>query len=402
MGESMQKPTLFLMFTAVALMICAAMAGARDINGQVRYYNGECNTGAGINGVRVVLHRPGSIHDTTTTYTNVAFMQSHGLTSPDGIYFFYNVPWSIYDSLEVIPPSGTALANNGQPGWNANPRSIRYSNYNCFLMVVSVTNFSPHTIGFWKHQATVAVTGQGNAQVPAAQLQSYLNLIYNQFNGATYFPISGVSSVNNAPLTPPAMLNTFNLPNGGSAGMVNKAKKQLLALLLNVVSNYVSLDYVVSADDRTAEEAIAFGADMIGPPSEPGVNVAHSAMDYINNGMTVPAGWIPDYGTISYGDREGLTEAPVVFLPESEMLLGNYPNPFNPSTTIGYQLPQAAQVNLRVFDAEGRLVSTLVDGFSDAGWHLVNFDGSNLASGIYLYTLTAGKQTVTGRMVLIK
>jgi hypothetical protein len=83
-------------------------------------------------------------------------------------------------------------------------------------------------------------------------------------------------------------------------------------------------------------------------------------------------------------------------------LLGAFPNPFNPATTIKFQMPQAGLVNLKVYDTAGRLVTTLVNGRRDAGAHEVTFDGSNLSSGVYLYSLTAGAYSATGKMVLVK
>jgi len=99
---------------------------------------------------------------------------------------------------------------------------------------------------------------------------------------------------------------------------------------------------------------------------------------------------------------EEIPTASAAFLPEVESSIGAYPQVFSSSTVIGYQLPQAAQVNLKVFDTEDRVIVTLVDGWNQPGWHLVNFDGSNLTAGFYHYTLTAEDQIFTGRMVLIK
>jgi hypothetical protein len=83
-------------------------------------------------------------------------------------------------------------------------------------------------------------------------------------------------------------------------------------------------------------------------------------------------------------------------------LIGASPNPFNASTTISYTLQAASQVSLNAYDVSGRLVSTLVDGWREAGSHQVTFDGSGLASGIYLYSLKAGRYSFTGKMVLMK
>jgi hypothetical protein len=80
----------------------------------------------------------------------------------------------------------------------------------------------------------------------------------------------------------------------------------------------------------------------------------------------------------------------------------NFPNPFNPSTTIAYQVPASGHVTLRVFDLLGRELATLVDEKKDAGSYTVRFDGGNLASGVYLYRLAAGGYTQTRKMIIMK
>ena len=80
-------------------------------------------------------------------------------------------------------------------------------------------------------------------------------------------------------------------------------------------------------------------------------------------------------------------EPPVI--PSAWVLFQNYPNPFNPSTVISFELPAVSQVDLRVFDVLGREVAVLADERRSAGIHSVHFDGSGLASGVYLYRLEA-------------
>lgn len=89
-------------------------------------------------------------------------------------------------------------------------------------------------------------------------------------------------------------------------------------------------------------------------------------------------------------------------LPFAFELDQNYPNPFNPVTTINFAIPEIAEVQLVVFDLLGREVQTLVSHKLDAGYHSVQFDGSRLASGVYLYRINAGAFTKVQRMVLMK
>jgi len=85
-----------------------------------------------------------------------------------------------------------------------------------------------------------------------------------------------------------------------------------------------------------------------------------------------------------------------------EYSIENYPNPFNPTTTIAYQLPKDGRVTIKIFDAIGREVVTLVDEFKPSGRYTVQFDASHLASGIYFYSLKSGDYNAVKKMSLIK
>jgi hypothetical protein len=80
----------------------------------------------------------------------------------------------------------------------------------------------------------------------------------------------------------------------------------------------------------------------------------------------------------------------------------NYPNPFNPTTQITFDMNQSGPANLTVYNLMGQKVATLLDGFTEAGSHTVSFDGTNLPTGTYLYTLKAGDQQVSKKMILTK
>lgn len=103
-------------------------------------------------------------------------------------------------------------------------------------------------------------------------------------------------------------------------------------------------------------------------------------------------------GSYSYSKEvEVSASAPVKF-----ELNQNYPNPFNPVTIISYSIPVSSPVKLEVYSITGQRVKILVDETQSAGLHNMKFDGSSLASGVYIYRLTAGKFVVSKKMQLIK
>lgn len=89
-------------------------------------------------------------------------------------------------------------------------------------------------------------------------------------------------------------------------------------------------------------------------------------------------------------------------LPESYALNPAHPNPFNPETTISFDLPEAGQVSLVIYDVQGREVARLADGFYPAGGHQLSFDGSDLSSGIYFVRMVSGNFYQTQKLLLIK
>ncbi|RPI75669.1 MAG: T9SS C-terminal target domain-containing protein [Ignavibacteriales bacterium] len=94
---------------------------------------------------------------------------------------------------------------------------------------------------------------------------------------------------------------------------------------------------------------------------------------------------------------EVLAEVPVKF-----ELSQNYPNPFNPATKISYSIPTPGHVSLKVFNALGQEVASLVNGFTEAGVHTVDFNATNLNSGIYFYKLETSSLNQVKKMMLIK
>lgn len=89
-------------------------------------------------------------------------------------------------------------------------------------------------------------------------------------------------------------------------------------------------------------------------------------------------------------------------MPEGFRIIGNYPNPFNNSTRITYELQQSGMVTVKVFDAIGRLISSPMSSIQDYGTHNLNINATGWASGVYLYTVEFNGYIKTGKMLLLK
>jgi hypothetical protein len=101
-------------------------------------------------------------------------------------------------------------------------------------------------------------------------------------------------------------------------------------------------------------------------------------------------------------DPEEPGRAPRVFL-----LLQNYPNPFNPSTTIEYEIPDMADVTVRIYGLQGALIKELLHETQAEGRHHVTWDGTDsermrVSSGVYFYTVECGKRTLSKKLILVK
>ena len=93
--------------------------------------------------------------------------------------------------------------------------------------------------------------------------------------------------------------------------------------------------------------------------------------------------------------------------PQSFTLHQNFPNPFNPQTAIAYELAESGHVTLKIFDIQGRLINTLIDGILSSGvhsaiWQADNANGNRVPSGVYIYQLKAGNIIRQKKMLLLK
>jgi hypothetical protein len=131
------------------------------------------------------------------------------------------------------------------------------------------------------------------------------------------------------------------------------------------------------------------------------VNVGGPALG--QNGILVVCGVGTDVRAYAYHPLSVDDNEPGRGLPgQHAWLEQNFPNPFNPTTEIGYRIPVTGFVTLEVYDLLGREVATLVNAQMEAGIYTVMFDGAGLASGTYLYRLEVNGFVLTRRLMLVK
>ena len=122
---------------------------------------------------------------------------------------------------------------------------------------------------------------------------------------------------------------------------------------------------------------------------------------YQANGFSVLTQLIADLSTVAV--EQSATE----MIPSTFQLMQNHPNPFNPVTQISYHLPHSTKVSLKIYNIQGQVIKTLVDEFQTAGiksvvWNGLDEQGRKVASGIYVYQLTAGQFSMAKKMLLIQ
>ncbi len=255
----------------------------------------------------------------------------------------------------------------------------------------------PRPMSYWKHQVGTALKELKNDGEDGPTLCRYLDSIVSHFNNQ---PINQVIIYD-----PPAsdecmdkLLVAKDLLNlTGDDALLSLARQQAIALLFNVTSGRLFIQEVVSDDGATLSQAITYLDMLIDDGLERNDLKAMFIGKLINKGFMVPSGFIPtDLPEISYLPRVGRNR-----------LQQNFPNPFNPTATIRFEIARPQHVRLNIYDIRGRLVRTLVDELRQANSYEVVWDGTNnrggaVASGVYFYRMTAGGFVQTHKMMLLK
>ncbi len=166
-----------------------------------------------------------------------------------------------------------------------------------------------------------------------------------------------------------------------------------------------TLMFMSSSHTDTAQVYINAGTN-VGAAAERQypVNIVAIVNQYSSGASVVTGGYElvpPDSSDVVHVVPVGVRER-TDGIPKEFYLNRNYPNPFNPSTTIAYGLPKEAQVQVAVYNILGQRVALLVDGVVKAGNYQVVFNANRLASGVYFYVMRAADKVFKQKMVLLK
>jgi len=174
-----------------------------------------------------------------------------------------------------------------------------------------------------------------------------------------------------------------------------KAERSLLISLLNVVSARQGQLTVVTADGATASQAITYFAGLYLLGGNDNLYAAYINLKKMYMKQIISAGIVP-LGTPNIMFKPGER-----VIPDNYSLAQNFPNPFNPNTTISFSLPVASEYSLTIFNTAGQVVAEFA-GMAEAGVTTLRWDGSAFSSGVYLYRLTAGSFVDSKKMMLLK
>jgi len=165
-------------------------------------------------------------------------------------------------------------------------------------------------------------------------------------------------------------------------------------------SNLVLQDTtIVTVANFTASNSITAGPNFVIASSG---NVTFHTNGYVYMRPTVTVILRGSFQVVVDTTVSNVSPSGAATLPTRFALDQNYPNPFNPTTTFSFDLPGSSHATLAVFDILGREVARVVNETLPAGSYARTFDASRLASGMYIYRLTAGKYSETKRMMLLK
>jgi hypothetical protein len=319
-------------------------------------------------------------------------------------------------NLELPAPNGPLLDENGDPILSAGGSEFDYVAYGSRFST-TLPNPRLDSVRIWFYVDSMESITGNKLEVGAVKQRMVLHGDGNEY---PHPDLGNDGSIGASYAANHKNINRSSLKIG--TGELNSVKVSFSALALPEADFCVYLNArvfggsggteIITNKMRVMSDSISLGGDFAG--LDPEVNRTYQiALDqesaYYNTGYALydfgedgnPDIYAPNMYIVAYVRDPSINAVDDVKL-EGNALAQNYPNPFNPSTVIKYSVAKAGEVSLKVYNALGSEVATLVNGFVSHGENSVNFDASGLPTGTYYYTLKSGDFTQTKHMVLSK
>lgn len=332
---------------------------------------------------------------TNWTYSNLTAISANGVSSVsfnndkmNGIATFLNdiviartTDGGITWFSQSVNPSNAMITGTGSVDYVSGTNAV-------YLMVSNATSTQ-------SYKSVDNGTNWESIPVPSQVKDVYsFDIYYNGTSSATGFGVTNstapIKLLDSSPL--PVKLQSFTYSVNG--------RKVVLNWSTSMEENNAGFDV-----ERKSENGIWTKIGFVaGKGNSNQVNSYNYSDNKIESGKFSYRLKQKDYnGNFEYFSLSGSVS---VGAPSKYVLSQNYPNPFNPVTKIDFEVPQDSKVSMKVYDITGKEIAKLFEGMKSAGFHTIQFDGSNLSTGIYFYRLIAssnGQETViTKKMNLIK
>lgn len=367
-------------------------------------------------------------------YLIIGDTRSYGLGGSQDVYLIKvnssgNVDWAkSFGDIGTDVGYSVTIGSDNKYVIAGYTNSFGFGGYDAFLMKVDSGGFLEwfHTYGGYTDDYAIDVTGTPDNGLAFTGIRSsntlggedvylvktdadgYSNCAVGVFS-PNVFTISNLqatdlnmgtldySSATNLNLT------TFN-PNSGENSSCAIIPVELKSFNYELEKNNVALNWFTVTETNNMGFKVIKDGDDIG--FVPGAGTTTEPREYSFKDENVNTGnYIYKLIQIDYdgtNKKIGELEVSVNNIPSTFILEQNYPNPFNPSTIINYALPRNTSINLSIYNSLGEKIVLLQEGFKEAGYYQIEFNGSSLPSGIYFYSLLSEDFIMTKKMVLLR
>ncbi len=261
------------------------------------------------------------------------------------------------------------------------------------------------------------------ADITPAPATGSFNITFDPGNSITSFPGSITMTVHTVGTVPNGTY-TVNIQGEGVTGIpvhrrtvslevIDNIPVEITTFTARMSNNSVMLSWVTATEVNNSgfeiQRSLKSGDETavwnkIGFIQGNGTSSETHAYTYTDNNVLTPGHYSYRLKQIDFDGKFAYSTVTEIDVnkPTRYNLSQNYPNPFNPTTTIEFSTPERSHVSLKVYDVLGNEVATLVDGWMESTNHKVIFNASDMASGIYYYTLSTGNFTSTKKLILLK